>query len=85
MLKLQVPTTFTIKVAHETKNQCPQIMKRSINPSNCPICDQPNQCANEVSKATGKPQEPCWCFSVEFSPKLLVSVFKWFETDGLIS
>jgi hypothetical protein len=28
----------------------------------------------EISKATGKPQEPCWCFSVVFSPELLAQV-----------
>ncbi len=28
----------------------------------------------EISKAIGKPQEPCWCLSVEFPPELLAQI-----------
>jgi hypothetical protein len=44
------------------------------DPTKCPICGEPNQCAMEVSKAIGKPQEPCWCLSVVFLPELLAQI-----------
>ncbi|MFY9127576.1 MAG: cysteine-rich CWC family protein [Limnohabitans sp.] len=42
--------------------------------SKCPICGEPNLCAIEIAKATGKPQEPCWCVSVDFSADVLSKV-----------
>jgi hypothetical protein len=46
-------------------------MDKVIDPSKCPICGEPNQCAQEVAKSTGKPQEPCWCMTATFSSELL--------------
>ena len=42
----------------------------------CPLCDQPNNCAMELEKSTGKKQEPCWCVSVEFPKELLAQLPK---------
>lgn len=41
------------------------------DPSLCPLCGQSNRCAMEVARATGEPQGPCWCTTVEFAPALL--------------
>jgi len=49
-------------------------MDKVIDPSKCPIFGKPNQCAQEVAKATGKPQEPCWCMTANFSVELLSKV-----------
>jgi len=46
-------------------------MDKVIDPSKCPICNGANQCAQEIAKATGKPQEPCWCMTATFSAELL--------------
>ena len=46
-------------------------MTELIDSSNYPICGEPNQYAQEVAKATGKPQEPCWCMTATFSAELL--------------
>ncbi|MFY9128283.1 MAG: cysteine-rich CWC family protein [Limnohabitans sp.] len=46
-------------------------MNNLSNHSLCPICGEPNQCAQEIAKATGKPQEPCWCITATFSAALL--------------
>ena len=40
----------------------------------CPLCDKPNQCAMEIAKATGQPQEPCWCVNALFTPELLAKL-----------
>ncbi len=37
----------------------------------CPLCGQSNQCANEIERATGIPQGPCWCTTTNFSAELL--------------
>jgi len=37
----------------------------------CPICGEPNQCAQEIFQATGKPPETCWCMGATFSAELL--------------
>ncbi len=42
-----------------------------LNPQNCPLCGQPNQCAMEVQLATGIQQAPCWCTQTQFSAELL--------------
>ena len=42
----------------------------------CPLCGQPNNCAMELEKSTGKKQEPCWCVSVEFPKELLAQLPK---------
>ena len=49
-------------------------MSTQIDPSICPVCGEPNQCAMEISKSTGQPQEPCWCVSVDFTPETLSKV-----------
>ena len=46
-------------------------MNKVIDSSKCPICAEPNQCAQEIAKATGKPPETCWCMTATFSPELL--------------
>lgn len=45
-----------------------------FDPMRCPLCGQPNQCANEVARATGIGQGPCWCTRVDFSEELLQKV-----------
>ncbi len=40
----------------------------------CPLCGQGNQCANEIERATGVPQEACWCTTASFSAELLERV-----------
>lgn len=45
-----------------------------IDPSSCPVCGEPNQCAMEIAKATGNPLEECWCVSVVFSDDTLSKV-----------
>lgn len=49
-------------------------MPPPVDPAVCPLCGQPNRCANEVARATGVPQPPCWCTQVDFSAGLLERV-----------
>ena len=42
-----------------------------IDPSLCPLCQEPNECAMEVAHATGVKQPPCWCTQVKFEAALL--------------
>jgi len=44
------------------------------DPVLCPLCGQPNRCAMEVQRVTGRPQAPCWCTQVDFSADLLARV-----------
>ncbi|MDP3700331.1 MAG: cysteine-rich CWC family protein [Hylemonella sp.] len=46
----------------------------AIDPCRCPLCGQPNGCANELARATGLAQPPCWCTTVTFAPELLARV-----------
>ena len=46
-------------------------MTKVIDPSKCPICGEPNQCAQEIAKVTGKPPKTCWCMTATFSSELL--------------
>lgn len=46
----------------------------AIDPCRCPLCGQPNRCANEVARATGVAQPPCWCTTAIFAPELLARV-----------
>jgi hypothetical protein len=46
-------------------------MPATPEPNVCPLCGQPNQCAMEIERATGIPQESCWCTHVTFPPTLL--------------
>ena len=45
-----------------------------VDPCLCPLCGQPNRCANEVARATGQDQPPCWCTTATFTPELLARV-----------
>ena len=46
-----------------------------VDPSRCPLCGQPNQCAMELARASGQPATaPCWCTQISFSPSLLAQV-----------
>ncbi len=49
-------------------------MTFSIDAGRCPICGQPNRCANEIERATGVPQDACWCTKVDFAGELLAQV-----------
>lgn len=48
-----------------------RVMSAPVDPTVCPLCGQPNRCANEVERATGVLQPPCWCTQVDFSAELL--------------
>ncbi|GAC1606327.1 MAG: hypothetical protein NVS3B2_13680 [Ramlibacter sp.] len=52
-----------------------------LDPSRCPVCGQPNQCAMETQKATGLAQLPCWCTHVDISRELLARIAP--EQQGL--
>jgi hypothetical protein len=41
------------------------------DPSRCPLCGGDNRCAMELERATGLPQDPCWCVNASFAPDLL--------------
>ncbi|MES2481487.1 MAG: cysteine-rich CWC family protein [Pseudomonadota bacterium] len=45
-----------------------------VDPNRCPLCGQPNACANEEERRTGVKQPPCWCTAVDFSADLLARV-----------
>ncbi len=45
-----------------------------LDPTRCPLCGQPNQCAGQVERATGVQQPACWCTQREFSEELLQRV-----------
>ena len=49
-------------------------MSIQINPTNCPICGEPNQCAMEIAKETCEPSGECWCASVVFTDDTLSKV-----------
>ncbi|MBW8337880.1 cysteine-rich CWC family protein [Stutzerimonas stutzeri] len=42
-------------------------MSEPVNPSRCPLCGQPNQCA-ECDPAA---DQPCWCFTATISQDTL--------------
>lgn len=44
------------------------------DPKLCPLCQQANQCAMEVERATGLKQPPCWCSQARFEAELLSRV-----------
>jgi len=52
-----------------------------MNPALCPLCGQPNRCAMEVEKETGRRQPPCWCTQVDFTADLLAGLPK--EAQGV--
>lgn len=49
-------------------------LSAAVDPSRCPLCGGPNTCAEEVARATGRRQEPCWCIRVDFNAELLGQV-----------
>ena len=46
----------------------------SIDPTRCPICREPNVCAMEKAKATGRALERCWCMDAVFAPVVMDQV-----------
>ena len=46
----------------------------AIDPRRCPLCGQPNACANQMAQATGQAPPPCWCTTATFTPELLARV-----------
>ena len=44
------------------------------DPTRCPVCHQPNQCAMEIAKATGQAPERCWCVDMVFTPETLAQI-----------
>ena len=46
----------------------------TADPTLCPLCQQPNQCAMEVARRSGILQPPCWCTQASFSAGLLAQV-----------
>jgi hypothetical protein len=42
-----------------------------VDPTHCPLCGKPNECAHEIAKRTGIAQPACWCAQAEFSAGLL--------------
>lgn len=48
----------------------PRAAAPAIDPTRCPLCGQGNACAEELARATGQPQPPCWCMTAEFPPTL---------------
>jgi ribosomal protein S25 len=59
-------------------------MDKVINPSKCPICAELNQCAQEIAKASGQLQKPCWCMTATFSAELLDRVPKEAQNKACI-
>jgi len=39
----------------------------AIDATRCPLCGEPNRCAQEIERETGRAQPPCWCMQVDFS------------------
>ena len=46
----------------------------TVDPVRCPLCGAANQCAQEIERATGVKQPPCWCTEVRFEAELLARV-----------
>jgi len=38
-----------------------------VDATRCPLCGEPNRCAQEIERETGRAQPPCWCMQVDFS------------------
>ena len=47
---------------------------QTIDPTRCPICHEPNNCAMEMAKANGKEPERCWCMDAIFTPAVMGQV-----------
>ncbi|GAB1383087.1 hypothetical protein MASR1M50_14070 [Burkholderiales bacterium] len=44
------------------------------DPTRCPLCGQPNRCAQALARATGQPAPPCWCMQQRVDPRQLARV-----------
>ena len=49
----------------------PETAMKTLTPSQCPLCHEPNACAMEVAKATDQPVQRCWCVDAVFTPDLM--------------
>ncbi len=58
----------------ESKLQRMDAMPSCLDACRCPLCGQPNGCAQEQARASGQAQPPCWCTTVTFAPELLARV-----------
>ncbi len=47
------------------------MMPAPTDATRCPLCGQPNRCAQEIERATGQAQPPCWCTQLRFDDALL--------------
>ena len=45
-----------------------------VDQTKCPLCGEANNCESEIAKATGQPEQPCWCRNETFSAELLASI-----------
>jgi hypothetical protein len=43
----------------------------ALDPTRCPLCGEPNQCAMEIERASGEKQPPCWCMAAGFDSAVL--------------
>ncbi len=59
---------------HSRYHLPPMTLLVTVDPTRCPLCAQPNQCAMELEKTTGQAQPPCWCTTVNFEVALLAQV-----------
>lgn len=45
-----------------------------LDPSHCPVCGVPNDCAMATAAAPGCAVRDCWCTTVEIAPERLALV-----------
>ena len=43
----------------------------TIDPTLCPICQEPNFCAMETAKASGTKPQRCWCMDAVITPEVM--------------
>jgi hypothetical protein len=46
----------------------------TLDATRCPLCGEANRCAEEIARATGEAQLPCWCMRADFSQASLARV-----------
>ena len=46
----------------------------TVDQTKCPLCGNENNCATEIAKANGQPEQPCWCRNETFSAELLATI-----------
>ncbi len=49
-------------------------MSVEVDQTKCPLCGDENNCATEIAKATGQPEQSCWCRNETFSAELLATI-----------